>query len=215
MYVNFVLVYSLSLGFFVINCSSLFRLHYNSANPDEHIGLGDSQLKVKDISNSILQIIQGAVPSANPSNNTVTKVVKLVSPIDGKAAGEAEFLVSILSLTEACNVQEHTVYEFQRWNPVQDWGNSDPPGHLLITDPGRWSSEDGKRFGKDMESVSPPVPSGWDITKSWRTYGSDEDPEGWQYSTTFESPYWYPQNQGSGCKFSRIGYLLRFFYSFL
>jgi hypothetical protein len=118
--------------------------------------------------------------------------------------------LTILSLSEACNVQEHTVYEFQRWSPVHNWGNTDPPaGHLLITDPGRWCSEDGKRFGKDIESVAPPVLGGWEVTKSWRTYGTDEDPEGWQYSTNFESPYWFPQNQGSSCKILCIFFFLR------
>jgi hypothetical protein len=65
----------------------------------------------------------------------------------------------------------------------------------------RWCSEDGKKFGKEIESVAPPIPTGWEVTKSWRTYGTDNDPEGWQYSQTFESPYWYADvEQGRGCK---------------
>jgi hypothetical protein len=75
----------------------------------------------------------------------------------------------------------------------------------------RWCSEDGKKFGKEIESVAPPIPTGWEVTKSWRTYGTDTDPEGWQYSQTFESPYWYADvEQGRGCKPLRTAFFLSF-----
>ncbi len=44
----------------------------------------------------------------------------------------------IVSVEEAKKVQEHTVYEYQRWQPVLGWGSTDPPGHLLPTDRGRY-----------------------------------------------------------------------------
>ncbi len=46
-------------------------------------------------------------------------------------------MVSVESAQEANAVQEHTVYEYQRWQPVILWGHTEPPGHFLITDPGR------------------------------------------------------------------------------
>jgi len=166
--------------------------HFNSSKEKDSIPLGDAQIKLKDFQPGVLS------PESTSNNpNEVLKVVKIINPQNGKPAGEAEVIVSVLTLDEACNVQEHTVYEFQRWSPVHNWGNQDSPIHLLPTDPGRWCSEDGKRFGKDMESVAPQLPPGWEITKSWRTYGTDFDPEGWQYAPLFESPYWYSQNSSS------------------
>lgn len=130
----------------------------------------------------------------------INKVLKLINPKDGKGAGEAEVSVTILTLEEACSIQEHTVYEFQRLNLVLGWGNQAPPMHLLPTDPGAWSTENGKNFNSTIEGVAPPIPPGWEVTKHWRTYATDEEAEGWQYSTVFDSPFWYPKNDSSLCK---------------
>lgn len=94
----------------------------------------------------------------------------------------------ILSVKEATSIQEHSVYEYQRWKPIGEWGNSS--NHLLPTDPGGFSSGDEKRFGRTMEEVAPKVPEGWIVEKEWHALANDQDPEGWQYATDFTSTYW-------------------------
>jgi hypothetical protein len=113
------------------------RYHYNSSNPKEPIALGDTQVKVKDVVSAVTALPVPSDGRVSFTSSSITKIIKIVSSKDGKPAGEAEVICNVMSLDEACNVQEHCVYEFQRWNPVQNWGHSDPPGHLLITDPGR------------------------------------------------------------------------------
>jgi hypothetical protein len=41
-----------------------------------------------------------------------------------------------MGVDQASAIEEHRVYEYQRWQPVVLWG-SDFPGHFLPTDPGR------------------------------------------------------------------------------
>lgn len=41
-----------------------------------------------------------------------------------------------MDVEKASSIEEHRVYEYQRWQPVVLWG-SDFPGHFLPTDPGR------------------------------------------------------------------------------
>eukprot|EP01036_Dinobryon_divergens_P032696 gene32695-42341_t len=91
------------------------------------------------------------------------------------------------------NVQHHMVFEFERW--VGNWGHDHD---LLPTDPpGRWCSQDGKKFGPDADSVAPPVPEGYVITEDWSTTSTFADPDGWQYSTDFNYEFWYPDNSGT------------------
>lgn len=71
-----------------------------------------------------------------------------------------------MDANRANSVQEHTVYEFQRWQPIVEWGN-DFPGHLLPTDPGKWSSGTGDKFGMTFESVEPVLPEGWEVITPW------------------------------------------------
>ena len=63
-------------------------------------------------------------------------------------------------------------------------------GHLLATDRGRWCTEDGKQWAYDMEQLVRPIPQGWVVSDNWHTIGTDMEPDGWQYSTDFSSPYW-------------------------
>ena len=42
-------------------------------------------------------------------------------------------------------------------------------GHLLPTDPGKWSSTDGKKFGNNFDSVAPELPAYWEVLQPWVT----------------------------------------------
>ncbi len=52
-----------------------------------------------------------------------------------------------------------------------------------------------------MDQIAPtiPVEGGWIIQSNWHTISTDFDPDGWQYATSFESPYWFPKAE-STCK---------------
>lgn len=115
--------------------------------------MGDGVLKVKDV--------LAHTDLANPLS------IKLKSPKDGTAAGLVNITVQVVTLEEASSVIEQVIYEFERWQPVILWGHTPTPGHFLPTDPGRWSTEDGKRFGRELEEVAPPLDEGWTVTNSW------------------------------------------------
>ncbi len=86
-----------------------------------------------------------------------------------------------MDVEQASSIEEHRVYEYQRWQPVVLWG-SDSPGHLLPTDPGkydfhlftflhsaRWSTADGTIFGNSFTDVEPKLPEGWTVVSQWTT----------------------------------------------
>lgn len=127
-------------------------------------------------------------------------MVKLRSPETGKPVGEADITVQLFSVEEASSSQEHIVYEFQRWQPIIEWGSTPAPGHLLPTDPGRYCSSNGRKFGDTLEQAAPPIPEGWSVADYWHIVSTDTDPEGWEYSTVIESPYWYNKNDSTTCK---------------
>lgn len=52
---------------------------------------------------------------------------------------QIEVEVVQMDVDQASSIEEHRVYEYQRWQPVVLWG-SDFPGHFLPTDPGRFVS---------------------------------------------------------------------------
>jgi hypothetical protein len=52
---------------------------------------------------------------------------------------------------------------------------------LLPTDPGRWSSADGKKWG-EFDSVAPQMKEDWEILSPWSILGNHEDAEGWNYA---------------------------------
>eukprot|EP01031_Cornospumella_fuschlensis_P029015 gene29015-35020_t len=146
--------------------------HYVLADPKNSVPLGDGVLKLSGM----------PAPSSTPSSPE-ERSIPLTSPTDA-------------------SIQEHVVYEYQRWQPGYNWGMADDPSKLLLpTDPGRWSSEDGKKFGKTLESVAPPIDGvaggQWEVTKGWHTVSTDTDPDGWQYAVSFDSPYWHHENNSS------------------
>lgn len=65
----------------------------------------------------------------------------------------------------------------------------------------RWCSEDGKKYSSDIDGVAPGVPKeGWHISSAWHTVSTTTDPDGWQYSTIIDSPYWYPAQESATCE---------------
>lgn len=65
----------------------------------------------------------------------------------------------------------------------------------------RWCSEDGKRFGADIDAVAPPVPrEGWYVHEAWHTVATSTDPDGWQYASIITSPYWHPSQESGTCE---------------
>lgn len=44
--------------------------------------------------------------------------VKLKSPETGHAAGQAEITVQLLTIDEASSIEEHMLFEYQRWQPI-------------------------------------------------------------------------------------------------
>ena len=150
--------------------------HFNgTSNP---VGLGDTAIAVKDI-----------------TDVSTTKSLKLKNPDTGKMRGDIEIEVCTKLAIDASNEEEHLVYEYQRWQAVIGWGHS-----LLPGDPGRWSSANGTRFEKEFDNIVPDIPTGWVVMKAWSTVSTTTDPEGWQYSDSFMSVDWHP-NEIKGCKF--------------
>lgn len=113
-------------------------------------------------------------------------VLRCKEPGTGINHGTLHIQVSVMGVNEACLTQVHGIYEFQRWKG--SWGSTD---HFLPTDPGRWSTLDGKRFGQEIDDVAPPVPLGWKIQQAWYTGPTSTDPDGWEYSNLFKSNYWH------------------------
>lgn len=164
--------------------------HFNQIDPKKSTPLGDGILKVKDI----------------PVDQTLPHplIVKLRSPETGKAVGEADITVKLFTVDEASAFQEHIVYEFQRWQPIIEWGSTSAPGHFLPTDPGRWCSQDGRRFSSELEKAAAPIPDGWTVADYWHVICTDSDPEGWEYSTAFESPFWHEKNDHASCTLTML-----------
>jgi hypothetical protein len=144
-------------------------------------------LKVKDIP-----------ITATAATGFINMTIKLRHPETGEAAGTADCLVQFLTAEEATHVQSHRVFEFQRWQPIIEWGHS--PQHYLPTDPGRWCSSDGQKFTTEREDAAPIIPDGWTITDLWHNLATDYDQEGWQYSTDFLSSYWFDSSDSGHCK---------------
>ena len=120
------------------------------------------------------------------------KEYKLIRQEDGSVEGSAIISIQVQTAEQASNLQEHYIYEFQRWKG--EWGSIDC---FIITDPGRWSTMDGKIFKNDIDDIAPPIPNGWTVLREWMTGTTDHDPEGWEYSTDMRSNYWHPTQDGS------------------
>lgn len=145
---------------------------------------------------SVVAMGDAIIPTKDVKPKPEIKTLKLINPESGKFEGEMEVELTSMDILAASSIEEQTVYEYQRWQPVVLWG-SDYPGHLLPTDPGRWSSADGRRFAGTFDEVAPPLPEGWDTLKPWSIMLTSGDLGGWQYSVDFSSKSWYPE-QGFG-----------------
>lgn len=99
-----------------------------------------------------------------------TRTLPLIDPTNGKPTGQLTFEVCLMSALEASLIEEHTVMEYQRWDPVDGWGEK-----LVLTDPGRWSTANGTRFEKDFDAIVPAIPEGWVVTKAWTTLSTSEN----------------------------------------
>ncbi len=117
---------------------------------------------------------------------------KLYNENTGEQEGSIVCSVECMTAEQCANVQEHTIYEFNRWNG--EWGHLDC---FILTDPGRWSTIDGKTFANDIDDIAPPVHDHWTVVRDWHTGTTDKDPDGWEYSTDMRSNYWHPSAEGS------------------
>lgn len=149
----------------------------------EPVPMGDAVIPLRDMT----------ITSGN-----VTKKLRLLSPSTGKTTGEVEIELEPTTLFYAKTTKMEAVFEYQRWQPGIEWGSG--KHSLLRTDPGRWSSIDGKKFGADINEVSTNVSpstgdsnrSNWTVTKPWFVVSTEYDQDGWQYATDFKSVLWFP-----------------------
>jgi vacuolar protein sorting-associated protein 13A/C len=91
------------------------------------------------------------------------------------------------SLSRAISYREDIVFEYQRWQPVMEWGN-DYPGHLMPTDPGRWSSGDGAKYADSFDELVSPVPPDWTVITPFSVIGGES---AWAYAVDFSYSDWY------------------------
>lgn len=155
----------------------LFRYSYH---PGRSFPVADALIKFKEF-----KITEATI-----------KNVTLIEPNTGQKNGVVRFEMEITTPQQAALYDEHTVFEYQRWEPIKGWGST-YPGHLLPTDPGCWSTVNGQKFANKLIDVSPGILEGWKIDRQWHYLATDDDPDGWQYAVDFISSRWFPSN-GSG-----------------
>jgi hypothetical protein len=165
---------------------SIFSFHIRK----ERVQLGDAILNLKDLPIKV----EG---DFNNEARSVDKTLKIIDPETGKSHGTISVVVELLTCEEAVSIQEHTVYEYQRWQPIVYWGAS-RPGHLLPSDPGKWSNDTGLRFGDAINEVAPPIPASFVITKNWYVLATEHDQDGWTYGPDFRSGQQWYDKQLSG-----------------
>lgn len=64
----------------------------------------------------------------------------------------------------------------------------------------RWSTPDGQKFTEDLEHAGIVTPEGWAVTATWSIMSTQFDPDGWQYATALDSPFWHFENNSTLCK---------------
>ena len=64
----------------------------------------------------------------------------------------------------------------------------------------RWSTPDGQKFTEDLEQAGMQLPEGWSVSATWSIMSTQFDPDGWQYATALDSPFWHFENNSSLCK---------------
>jgi hypothetical protein len=108
-----------------------------------------------------------------------------------------EFEVCSIPAEIARTMDTYSAFEYQRFEPIVGWGH-DLPGHLLPTDPGRWASGDGKKWGLKFDDVVPQMPEGYEETAPWSVwFGEENDADGWEYGVDFGSHNWYSKQSQS------------------
>lgn len=166
---------------FIITDPSRARLIISVLDHDdvgEDDNLGDAMLPVKEYANAI-------------GRDQEIRTLQLIDASSGNVTTSSiELGVQLLTREEALSIQEHFVYEYERWQAVTGWGNSHL--HLLPgVDPGKWSDVRGEVFSEQFDDVAPPVPSDqWVVTEPWSYTTTQGDPEGYQYSTNFVGFDW-------------------------
>jgi len=103
-----------------------------------------------------------------------------------------EVKVQLVPRNQGFGYQEFFVYEYQRWR-ADNWGHTSD--FLLETDPKHWGPVNcysNPKEGSSMifDEVARPVPQGWEVLLPWSVFSTQDDKEGWQYSTDFGSSTW-------------------------
>mmetsp|Transcript_20396 Transcript_20396/g.29297 ORF Transcript_20396/g.29297 Transcript_20396/m.29297 type:complete len:635 (-) Transcript_20396:72-1976(-) len=144
----------------------------------ESIPLGTAFIQVAEIVNSRGPILLPLLDTQNLSDT----------------GAKLEVMINRMDISQALSERQDVVYEYQRWQPILEWGSS-YPGHLLVTDPSPWSDDKGSRYGEERDDVSHPLPEGWKIIQPFTVVPTEEDSDGWEYAFDFSSSDWYPTPQ--------------------
>ncbi|KAH7316123.1 hypothetical protein KP509_21G079300 [Ceratopteris richardii] len=86
------------------------------------------------------------------------------------------------------DIKHAEVFENERYEPLLGWGST-CPGHLMPTDPKRWSKDDYTWSSQDFPGAQ--LPTGLQRTENWiidKTNLTDKD--GWLYASDFSSHDW-------------------------
>ena len=153
--------------------SRILLSYYEYRDKGKSYPLGDTVLQCNDVLNS---------------SQLVYKTLKLINPANGSVVGDVDINVQVMTPYEARKLHLHSAYEYERWQPVVGWGNYK---HFLPSDPGRWSTSDGKRFSDKVEDVVPMDDHVWKVSKNWYTVAHDGDGDGWYYSVNFKTLTWF------------------------
>lgn len=167
---------------------------YSYRGHREPLPIGDAVLSLKELNIKV----DGEY---NHDSRCTNRKLKLIDPSSGKLQGEVDVEIELLTVNEAVSIQDHIIYEYQRWQPVVLWGST-KPGHFFPTDPGKWSADNGKKFGEVIADVAPVIPVGWTVEKQWYTMATENDPDGWTYAKDFNST-WYPSETSASALFVR------------
>jgi len=148
--------------------------NFNSTEHPDEIGVG--LLEMKDV-----------------TETKSAKKIKLYSSDTGEFVGLVELVVQSVDARKAASVEVQLVYEYQRWNPVQQWGSTPSPGHFLPSDPGKWSNDDQSKYGSTIDSVLTKMNVKFEVVKPWVAIGNAHDVDGWTYATNFNYLDWWPE----------------------
>ena len=145
-------------------------MNFNNTNDPEE--LGEAVLHVRDV-----------------TQTKTDKELKIYDSDTGAQIGTVTISVVLSDTMSAVGNQTQIIFEYQRWKPVLLWGNS--VDHMLETDPGSWSLEDGSKFGKSIQDLVG-LPEGWEVKIPWSTRSTVDDVEGWSYALDFSYVDWFP-----------------------